>query len=421
VKVLHVLESSVPDTGGYTIRAHNIVDFQRRMGIQPVVVTSPMFPAKDPSVHIEYFDDIRHYRTNHIASPAASRSKIGSYATRSMMLYRYRRSVLDIARRERPDVIHAHSSYTNAYAAAPAARKLGIPLVYEVRTLWGESAVVNDGLSPWKQRLIWRLELGAMRRADLVIPIAKGIRDELVKRGIAGDKLEVVGNGVDCTRFVPGARDDARAAAEGLTGSFVVGFIGSIRRLEGLSLLLDAFAICRSVGRNIRLVIVGDGPERSVLQAQASRMGLDDVLFTGNVAHADVASWYSIMDVMVYPRIRAVINERVTPLKPLEAMALGKVCIGSDVGGLTELIRDDDTGVIFRSGDPADLARALIGLMDEPQRMERLRTSALDAVRRERDWRSIVPRYLDIYNRAIASTCGATPLRRVSEAAGSEG
>ncbi len=403
MKVLHVLESSIPDTGGYTIRARAIIDFQRRAGLVPVVVTSPLFPAKGPSVAVEQFDGVTYYRTNHIPAPGSAKSKFASYLVRARMLSRYRRAVLDIVERERPDVLHAHSSYTNAYTAMPAARRFGLPLVYEVRTLWGESAVVEDGLRPdsWKYRLIWRLELGAMRRADLIVPIARGIRDELVRRGIPPGKLEVVPNGVDSARFVPGVRDEALATKVGLADSFVVGFIGSIRRLEGLSTLLEALALCHARGRRISLLLVGDGPERRALEAQAAKLGLSDVFFTGNVPHAEIESSYSIMDVLVYPRMRAVINERVTPLKPLEAMALGKVCVGSDVGGLTELIHDDKTGVIFRSEDADDLAHALTGLMDDRAKLERLRQGGLDFVRRERDWSAIVPRYCDLYERLV--------------------
>ena len=403
MKVLHVLESSIPDTGGYTIRARAIIEHQRRKGLEPVVVTSPLFPTKGQKVGLEHFDGVRYYRTNHITAPAAARSRLGSYVIRVMMLSRYRRAVLEIARKERPDIIHAHSSYTNAYAGMPAARRFGLPLVYEVRTLWGESAVIEDGLQPnsWKHRLVWHFELGAMRRADLVVPIAKGIREELIRRGVPPDKLEVVPNGVDCTTFIPGSRDEVRACAAGLSGRFVIGFIGSIRRLEGLSTLLGAYAICRSQRSDIGLVIVGDGPERKVLEAHAARFGLPSVLFTGNVPHAAVSSWYSIMDVLVYPRMRAVINERVTPLKPLEAMALGKVCAGSDVGGLMELIRHDDTGVIFRSDDPDDLASTLLALMDDPARMERLRQAAHAFVKTERDWSAIVPYYAELYERLI--------------------
>lgn len=403
MKVLHVLESSIPDTGGYTIRAHAIVDYQRRLGLEPVVVTSPLFPARDSVVTLEHYDGVPHYRTNRIPAPASTRSKLQSYGVRAMMLTRYRRAVLEIARRERPDVLHAHSSYTNAYAALLAARRLGLPLLYEVRTLWGESAVVEDGLRPdsWKHQFIWHLELGAMRRAGLVVPICRGIREELIRRGIPPGKLEVVPNGVDSSRFTPGLRDAARARSMGLDGCFVIGFVGSIRRLEGLATLLAAYGICRSQRSRIGLVIVGDGPERKALEAQALRLGLPGVLFTGNVPHAEVSAWYSVMDILVYPRIKAVINERVTPLKPLEAMALGKVCLGSDVGGLIELIRDGETGVVFRSGDPGNLAAAVLALMDDRTRLERLGRAALEFVRRERDWSAIVPRYRDLYARLV--------------------
>jgi glycosyltransferase involved in cell wall biosynthesis len=141
------------------------------------------------------------------------------------------------------------------------------------------------------------------------------------------------------------------------------------------------------------------------------------VVFTGNVPHADVASWYSIMDVLVYPRIRAVINERVTPLKPLEAMALGKICIGSDVGGLTELIQDGVTGVVFRADDARDLATCIMALLDDPERRARLRRAALEFVRRERDWSRIVPRYTELYERVIHSNSAAETRREWVRAA----
>lgn len=406
MKILHILETSVPHTVGYTVRARTIADYQRRLGLEPVVVTSPLFLAKESPVAIEEYEGVRYYRTNHIRPPGSAKSKLSSYALRIAMAVRYRQAVLDIARRERPDVLHAHSSYANAYAAVPTARELGLPLVYEVRTLWGESAVVEDGLRPdsWKHRLVWRLELGAMRRADMVVPISQGIRDELMSRGIPSEKLEIVPNGVDTARFVPGLRDEPRAQSMGLGESFVIGFVGSMRRLEGLSTLLEAYALCRAKRQAISLVIVGDGPDRPALEAQARQLGLAGIVFTGNVPHSDVSSWYSIMDVLVYPRIKAVINERVTPLKPLEAMALGKICIGSNVGGLTELIRDNETGVIFRAGNAKDLAVSIMSLMDDPDRRDRLRRTALDFVKNERDWSVIAPRYVQLYERLIRET-----------------
>ena len=420
MKVLHVLESSIPDTGGYVVRAQSIIDQQKRLGMEVAVVTSPLFPAKDDSVTVEHFADVPHFRTNFIPSPRNARSKLSSYLTRVLMMHRYRKAVMRIVEQERPDILHAHSSYLNPLAALPAARRFGLPLVYEVRTLWGESAVVEDGLraDSWKHKLIWNLELKAMHAADRVVPNAQGIRNALVDKGVPADKLEVIPNGVDLAKFTPVPRDAERARSAGLDGNFVVGFIGTMRRLEGLSTLVEAIHQCRARGLAMKCVIVGDGPDRRDLEALAARLGGDSVMFTGTVPHSDVSSWYSVMDVPVYPRLRAVINERVTPLKPLEAMALGKVCVGSDVGGLLELISHDDTGIIFPAQDAAALATALEGLMKDPALMERLRQRAFEYVRTERTWSAIGPRYAAMYEKLLLARHPAAVAARPAEAAG---
>lgn len=403
MKVLHVLETSAPHTVGYTVRAGAILRHQKAQGFEVVVVTSPLFPAYDGMAPVDEIDGIRYYRTNHIPPPSTARTRLGSYVRRVAMMSRYRRAVLEVARREKVDVIHAHSSYANAYAALPARRTLGVPVVYEVRTLWGESAVVEDGWTAGsiRHRAIWRLELGAMRRVDLVIPIARGIFDELVSRGIPSNKMRIVPNGVDTSRFAPVDRDPELARSAGLDGCFVVGFVGSMRKLEGLGTLLDACHLCQQEGARIGLALVGDGPDRTGLEQQATRLALKNVVFTGQVRHAEVSSWYSVMDVVAYPRVRAVINERVTPLKPLEVMAMGKVCIASDVGGLTELIEDGVTGVIFSSGNARSLADAIMRLREDDVLRATLGSAAQDYVKREREWSQIVAAYLEIYHSLI--------------------
>jgi len=409
LKVLHVLEKSLPDTGGYTIRARAIIENQIKLGMEVVVVTSPLMPREMVKGEVETLFGVRHHRTNHIPVPDSARTRVGRYITRALMLYRYRKALSKIVAAERPDVIHAHSSYLNALAAVPAARRHGLPLVYEVRTLWGESAVIEDGLAidSWRYRMVWRLELSAMRNATAVVPIATGIRDELVRRGVPAGKMTVVGNGVDSSRFVARERDPALASRHRLDGKFVVGFIGTMRRLEGLSTLVQAFAAARARRQDMALVLVGDGPDKADLEALAAKLGIRDVLFTGTVPHDQVAAWYSVMDVLVYPRIRATINERVTPLKPLEAMALGKVCVASDVGGLTELVTDGETGVIFEAGNHESLARALEGLMDDRPRLAKLARQGTEYVRRERDWSAIIPRTRELYERLRSGTARA--------------
>ena len=252
--------------------------------------------------------------------------------------------------------------------------------------------------------MVWRLELGVMRRANLVVAISKGIRDAIVERGIDPEKVVIVPNGVDTKVFVPRAPDVELARKLGLEGCFVVGFIGSLRRLEGLSLAIDAFKEVHRREPRARLLIVGEGPERERLTAAAAAAGLSHVVqCTGLVPHDEILRYYSIMDVLAYPRIDARINQTVTPLKPLEAMAMGKVCLASDVGGLTELVQDGVTGLTFATGDVRDLTEKILLLASDAALRDRLATGGQAAVRREREWSVIAARYADIYRRAGAS------------------
>lgn len=404
MKVVHVLETSAPELVGYTIRGRYIVNHQRRLGFDPVVVTSPFFRGAQDQ-HTDEIDGTRYIRSNHIARPDKSQGRLASYWTRMNMVRGYRRFLAEVAARERPNVIHAHSSYTNGLAASYAARRVGIPFVYELRTLWGESAVVEDGWNPksMRYRTVWNLELGVMRRANIVVAISKGIRDAIVERGIDPGKIMMIPNGVDTGVFVPRPADVALAQSLDLEGRFVVGFIGSMRRLEGLADLVEAFKEVHRVEPRARLLVVGDGPERERLITQAADTGLGGVVtFTGLVPHDQILRYYSVMDVLAYPRIDARINQTVTPLKPLEAMAMGKVCLGSDVGGLRELMEDGVTGVLFPAGDVRALTGKILLLASDAQLRERLAAQGQAMVRREREWSTIAERYGEVYRRAGA-------------------
>lgn len=403
MKVLHVLETSIPHLAGYTIRSKYIVEHQKKHGIEPVVVTSPFFRGKTAGGKREEIGGTRYYRTNHIRKPDAGQNKILSYWTRFRMLEKYRREVLEIALEEKPDIIHAHSSYTNGQAANFVSRRMGVPSIYELRSLWGEAAVVENGLKPgsMKYRTVWNLELAAMKGAAEVIAISEGIRNEIVKRGISPRVIDIIPNGVDTSVFSPRDRDPGIVREHDLKDSFVIGYIGSIRKLEGLSLLLEAYrTVKREVGQT-SLLIVGDGAERDALCRTARELGLDDVVFTGNVPHDDIRGYYSVIDLFVFPRIDAMINQAVTPLKPLEVMAAGKVCLCSDVGGLTEMVRDGYNGMVFNTGDAADLARKILSICNDRKRYDMLAANSIDWVKNERDWALLIPKYMKIYQKVI--------------------
>lgn len=404
MKILHVLETSIPDLVGYTIRAKYIVENQKKHGMDPVVVTSPFFKGEYRGARKENINNITYFRTNHIKRPESNMNKIVSYLTRAKMMNRYKRSVLEIVQNEKPDIIHAHSSYTNGLAANYASAQTGIPSIYELRSLWGESAVVDEGLraDSLKYRMIWRLELKAIQNATRVIAISEGIKREIVSRGISDGEIDILPNGVDTGIFQPRDKDGQLLAKYGLKDHFVIGYIGSIRKLEGLKYLIKAFReINKNEPRTI-LLIVGEGPERSSLQDMSKELGIaDKIIFTGKVPHDEILNYYSVIDVFVFPRINAKINQAVTPLKPLEAMSMGKVCIGSNVGGLMELIKDGYNGLLFECEDEHALADKVIQLMNDHALYNKLRLKGMEWVGKERDWDVLIPRYKEIYQKIM--------------------
>jgi PEP-CTERM/exosortase A-associated glycosyltransferase len=401
MKVLHVLETSVPELVGYTVRGRYIVTHQRRLGFDPLVVTSPYF-KRATQQQVDVIDGIRYFRTNHIEWPDKSKGRLRAYWVRANMVRRYRAFVEELARREKVDIIHAHSSYTNGLAARYASEKTGIPFVYELRTLWGERAVVEQGLAAnsLKYRMVWNFELGVMNRANGVVAIAKGIRDAIVERGVDPQKISIIPNGVDTGVFKPQPPDQALLDELRLRDCFVVGFIGSLGGLEGIAQLIDAFKTVHRRQPRARLLIVGNGPEMERLRTAAATAPDGVVTLTGMVPHDQVLRYYSIMDVLAYPRIDARINQTVTPLKPLEAMAMGKMCLASDVGGLKELIQDGVTGALFPAGNVEALTGKILELADDNELRERLAAQGQAAVRREREWSAVAARYTEVYRRA---------------------
>ncbi|HEX7987251.1 MAG TPA: glycosyltransferase, partial [Duganella sp.] len=223
---------------------------------------------------------------------------------------------------------------------------------------------------------------------------------DIAARGIAPGKVTVIPNAVNIADFsVGGARDEALAAQLGLDGKVVLGFIGSFYAYEGLHILLEALPGIIARRPDIRLLLVGGGAQEAALRAQAEALGVaGHVVFTGRVAHDQVQRYYDLTDVLVYPRVKMRLTDLVTPLKPLEAMAQGRLLVASDVGGHRELIEDGRTGVLFAAGDPLALADQVLALLAAPQRWDALRASGRRFVEHERNWAASVARYVAVYN-----------------------
>jgi PEP-CTERM/exosortase A-associated glycosyltransferase len=400
LKVLHVLDHSLPHRSGYAMRSSSILKFQRQAGVSPVALTSPRQGQTQASPML--IDQIAYHRSEP-AAVVADGSSLPLLREKRQMQYMERR-ICEVAREEGAQIIHAHSPSLNGIPGCRAARKLGIPVVYEVRAFWEDAAVDQRKFAcgSWKYRLSRFLESRLVRRVDHVTVICEGIRTELVRRGVDPARISVIPNGVDSQAFDASTASDQVVRQFGLQGKRVLGFIGSFYRYEGLQLLVEAVQIVARHRPDVRLLLVGGGEMESAIAGDVRRLQLENtVLLAGSRSPDEVRDFYAAMDILVYPRLSERITNLVTPLKPLEAMAMGKLVVGSNAGGIAELVEDGKTGFLFKAGSRDDLVFVLLKALHETDRWPVVTRQAKEYVERDRRWSQIVPRYLGIYDLAL--------------------
>jgi PEP-CTERM/exosortase A-associated glycosyltransferase len=397
LRILHVLDHSLPLHSGYTFRTLSILREQRKLGWDTFHLTSPKQEDCDPEIDEECVDDWHFFRTPNRPGVASNLPGVGEVALMRQLEQRLEQVVKEV----QPHILHAHSPVLNAIPALRVGRRFGIPVVYEVRAFW-EDAAVDHGTTTegsLRYRLTRRLETRALKQVDHVFTICEGLRGDIVGRGIAESKVTVIPNAVDIDSFDSGGRPDPGLLKQlGLQHCAVVGFIGSFYAYEGLDLLLDALPKMLAVLPDVRLLLVGGGFQEAALKAQAQRLGVaDKVVFTGRVPHSEVQRYYDLIDVLAYPRHSMRLTELVTPLKPLEAMAQGRLLVASDVGGHKELIRHGETGLLFKAGDADALASTVVQVLAKRDLWPHQSLAGRRFVERERNWGVSVSRYRSVY------------------------
>ena len=397
--ILHVLDHSLPLHSGYAFRSQAIIEGQRKLGWNTAQVTSSkhestMWPEETVS-------GITFQRTRAPGRVIRSVPLINQYAVVARSVDRLQ----EICKRQRPDIIHAHSPCLMGLAALRAGRSLNIPVVYEMRASW-EDAAVHHGTSKEgsaRYRLSRYLESFVLRKVDAVTTICDGLKSEIVSRGVQASRIEVIPNAVDTTKFVPGVPDPNLVSSLQLSGKNVLGFAGSFYRYEGLELALRALESVLVRHPKTHLLLMGGGPEEDRLKRLAQELGLQEsITFAGRIGHSEIGAYLNLVDVFVFPRVSSKLTEMVTPLKPLEAMAQRRIVLASNVGGHQELISDGETGVLFEAGNCEALSNAIISLLDEPGSWGRLHDAAQHFVRSQRSWERSVARYAPVYENLIS-------------------
>jgi glycosyltransferase involved in cell wall biosynthesis len=397
--IAYIAASSLPfHVTGYTLRTQAILHSWQRLGRNAICLTRPGYPddrtePRQPRGGEEHVVDGVHYRS--INGPHRRKTAPDRYIEEAA------RCIEAALRDCGASVVHAASNHENALPALIAARRLGLPFVYEVRGLWEYTAASSrpgwEGSDAFA--LEGQLEALVASHADRVFTLTQALADELVSRGVERTRIALAPNAVDAQAFLPMPPDAELALRLAIPPkAFVVGYAGSVVAYEGLDDLIVAMGYLRRTVPDALALIVGDGNNLPGLRAQAASLGLSDqVRFTGHVAPAEVARHLSLVQAVVLPRKPFTVCRLVSPLKPLEAMAMGIPVVVSDVAALAEMVQDGVTGFVFPSGRPEALAELLARLAADPAGCRSVGDAGRDHVVRHRQWDLVCSAMLQDY------------------------
>lgn len=389
-RILTILHASAPDqSGGYAVRAHSVLKTIVAGGFEVTALTRPGFPeaanSLDPGDTAEVVHDgIRYLR-------------MGSDSARADGEFAYMREAIDhfaeVIRRERPSAVHLRSTYVSALPGLIAAKRFGLPVVYEVSGMWElvyEAA--NTARMEGRRARTVVLENAVLEHCDEVLTITEAMRDIIGGRVRTRRPIGIMPNAVDAAEFTSAEKNPQVLSRFGWsTHDPVIGYIGTFVGYEGLDILVRAIALVRSRGLPVRALLVGDGAESTRIRSLSADLGLDDsaVVFTGRVPHNEVADLYSVIDVCAYPRLLTPATRAVSPLKPFEAMAAQKSVIVSDVPALAEIAGYGERGLVVPSGDVEALAEAISAVIEDPTATQSRVESAAAWTESERSWSAV--------------------------------
>lgn len=258
------------------------------------------------------------------------------------------------------------------------------PFVFELRDLWPESIrAVGVMKSGRVLDLLEKVELFLYRRASAVVSVTHAFKADLIRRGIGASKIHVVTNGADLTHFRPRPRDAVLEAQLGLAGKFVIGYVGTHGMAHALGTVLDAAKMVQNQakGDRLRFVLLGDGAQKSALKARAADMGLGSVIFIDTVPKAEVARYWSLLDVSIVHLKREPLFATVIPSKLFECMAMGIPVLHGVAGESAEIVLRDQVGEVFTPEDAGELAVASQRLVDDPSALATMSANGVKAAR----------------------------------------
>jgi glycosyltransferase involved in cell wall biosynthesis len=463
MKVLHVLANSPPDVNGYAVRTQMILQNQNQLEqIDCLGLSSPWYPDRDSMVEQFQMNGVQYLRTLHPSRKENSKfsHKLVKFFTRNpnsksvinmtnnedkrfillriydffyygifkigrairhffrigwkvieekILIKYFTKRIIQVANQNNAEIIHAHTPYRVGLPALKAARKLGLPFVYEMRGMWEETAVANGR---WIRngpayRRFQNYETKVLRKADSVICISETLKKEAISRGVNPEKITVVTNAVEKNMGENKSKSSSlKSAKESLklsNSTKVIGYIGSLREMEGVDLTAKAVAKLVEKGHDVRLFVLTGENGQEELRALSKKLGITDKsTIMGPVPHQEVAVFYELIDVFIVSRPETRVTKLVTPLKPFEAMAMGKAVIASKLPALEEIIQHGETGLLYAPDNLDSLVESIEKCIHDEDLTKSLGDSAKDWIKQNRTWDIVVKNSLNAYEIAKA-------------------
>ena len=411
--IYHASQSLPHSSSGYSIRTHGLVSSLVSKGYPMKVMLRHGYPADRNDFkgniirNIEQVDNVEYYFPTAVNRQSSLINYQEVYNFNKLRQYEKQaiESLISMAQKEKPFVIHSASNFVVGLAGAKAAKALGIKSIYEIRGFWHlTQSTKREGYEGSDHyRLSEKFEIETAKESDYVFTITQALKDILVENGVEEDKIFVLPNAVDSSKFNIAPKDKKLESELGFEGKVVIGYIGSFVEYEGLDLLLEACSILKEKHGDIfRLLLVGDGDTMQLLRRTARFLQLEDqVVFTGRIPHDDVQRYYSLIDIAPLPRKGLRVCELVSPLKPFEAMGAGKVLITSSVQALAEIVQDGVTGMVFEKDNSEDLAAKLETAILDKELRKNIGENANKWVVENHSWDVISQRVTSLYDKIL--------------------